>query len=121
MVTSEGVHTSLAKVQAVVDQPASVDVSRLRSFLGQINYYSKYIPNLSTILAPLYQLLRAGHPWHWSEECNRAFLAAKEKVTRTPVLAHFDETLPISLAADASSYGVGAVISHTMPDGRSAP
>ena len=121
VVTSEGVHTSLAKVQAVVDQPAPVDVSRLRSFLGQINYYSKYIPNLSAILAPLYQLLRSGHPWHWSEECNRAFLVAKEKVTRTPVLAHFDGTLPISLAADASSYGVGAVISHTMPDGKERP
>ena len=94
VVTSQGVHTSPAKVQAVAEQPAPTDVSGLRSFLGQINYYSKYIPNLSALLAPLHKLLRAGQPWRWTEECNRAFLEAKEKVTKTPVLAHFDRERP---------------------------
>ena len=121
VVTSQGVHISPAKVQAVAEHPAPTDVSGLRSFLGQINYYSKYIPNLSALLAPLHKLLRAGQPWSWTEECNRAFLAAKEKVTKTPVLAHFDRELPLSLAADASPYGLGAVISHTMPDGTDRP
>ena len=120
VVTSQGVHTSPAKVQAVTEQPTPTDVSGLRSYLGLINYYSKYIPNLSALRAPLHKLLHE-QPWRWIEECNQAFLAANEKVTKTPVLAQFDGELPLSLAADASPYGLGVVISHTMPDGTDRP
>ena len=119
--SSEGVHTTNGKVQAVLDQPVPRNVSELRSFLGQINYYSKFVPDLSSILAPLHQLLRAGKRWDWTDACHTAFTAAKAKVTEAPVLAHYDTTLPLTLAADASQYGVGAVISHTMADGTERP
>ena len=115
--SSEGVHTTNGKVQAVLDQPVPRNVSELRSFLGQINYYSKFVPDLSSILAPLHQLLRAGQRWDWTDACHAAFTAAKAKVTEAPMLAHYDPTL----AADASQYGVGAVISHTMADGTERP
>ena len=114
-------HTSPDKVEAILKQPAPRKLSELRSFLGQINYYAKFIPNLSSLLGPLHSLLRAGQPWKWSKACNSAFITAKSKLSHAPVLAHFDARLPISLAADASSYGIGAVISHTMPDGTDCP
>ena len=111
-VTIEGIQTTHAKVQAVVDQPAPKNISELRSFLGQIYYCAKYIPTYH----PPSLLLKAGCPWVWSEERSKAFQLAKVRVTQAQVLAHFDKKLPISLAADPSPYGVGAVISHTMPD-----
>ena len=56
-----------------------------------------------------------------SEECNQAFKLAKDKLVSADVLAHYDSTLPLKLAADASAYGIGAVISHSLPDGTKRP
>ena len=52
---------------------------------------------------------------------DRAFTSAKEKLVSSTVLAHYDTTLPIKLAADASAYGVGAVISHVYRDSSERP
>uniref|UniRef100_A0A1X7VNS7 Reverse transcriptase domain-containing protein n=1 Tax=Amphimedon queenslandica TaxID=400682 RepID=A0A1X7VNS7_AMPQE len=59
--------------------------------------------------------------WEWTEHCAQAFAEAKASLTSNNVLIHFDPALPISLATDASTYGIGAVVSHTMPDGRERP
>ena len=121
LITAEGVHTTSKKVEAVVEVPAPQNVSELRSFLGLLNYYGKFIPNLASILHPLHSLLRSGQPWNWSHCCQRAFETAKKSLVEAPLLAHYDQDLPIALAGDASTYGVGAVISHKMPDGTERP
>ena len=86
-----------------------------------MNYYAKFLPNLSSTLHPLHALLRDGQPWNWSKECERVFKEAKKKLTEAPVLSHYDPSLPIVMAADASAYGIGAVISHRHPDGTETP
>lgn len=50
-----------------------------------------------------------------------AFQRAKDSLVSSQVLAHYDPNLPIKLAADASAYGIGAVISHVYPDGSERP
>ena len=60
------------------------------------------------------KLLRAKTTWNWTEECDKAFALAKEKLTSAAVF-------PLRLAADASSYGLGAVISHISPNGVERP
>ena len=116
-----GLHTTPGKVAAVVDAPQPTNVSKLRAFLGMVNYYRKFIPNLSSILHPLNTLLQPSRRWKWSRECETAFQKAKHLVSSTPVLAHYDPALPLTLAGDASSYGIGAVISHVQPDGSEKP
>lgn len=120
-INEDGVHTTEKKVQAITEAPTPRNVRELRSFLGIINYYAKFVPSLSSILSPLNDLLKAGKRWVWSPACRKAFKEAKERITKAPILAHFDPQLPISLAADASQYGIGAVISHTFPDGSERP
>ena len=110
-----------SKVEAVVKAPKPVNVQQLRSFLGLINYYGKFIPNLSTLLHPLNSLLQANKKWVWSPECAKAFQAAKNQLISAVVLTHYDPSLPITLVADASAYGVGAVISHVFPDNSERP
>ena len=60
MVDALGVHTNPDKLQAVKEAPTPQNVSQLRSFLGLVMYYQKFIPNLATMLYPLNCLLRLG-------------------------------------------------------------
>ena len=116
-----GIQALPEKVTAITNAPKPRNVQELRSFLGLLNYYGKFIPNLSSILHPLNQLLREKQKWNWTKECTEAFQQAKDQLTSSKVLTHYDPKLPITLAADASAYGIGAVISHTYPDGSERP
>ncbi|KAL7834774.1 hypothetical protein SRHO_G00290210 [Serrasalmus rhombeus] len=59
--------------------------------------------------------------WKWTDKCAQAFAKTKRALLKSEVLTHFDPALPLQLACDASPYGVGAVISHIMPDGKEKP
>ena len=59
--------------------------------------------------------MQANQKWSWSEDCETAFNNLMEQLCANPVLTHYDPTLPIKLACDASQYGVGAVIAHLLP------
>ncbi len=79
-IDADGIHATDSKLDAITKAPASRIITELRSFLGLINYYGRFIPNLSTLLHPLNNLLRREIPWKWSEECAKAFRQAKEKI-----------------------------------------
>ena len=117
----DGLHKTSQKVEAVVSAPQPTNVSELRSFLGLVNYYSRFLPNLSTVFHPLYVLLEKDRKWSWSRECQESFAEVKKLITSEEVLTHYDPDLPLYLATDASPYGLGAVLSHIMPDGLERP
>ena len=108
-------------MEAIVNAPIPENPQQLRSFLGVVNYYAKFISNLASLVNPLNRLLHKDAIWQWDATCQMAFQNAKEALTSSPVLMHYDPALPVSLATDASAYGVGAVISHTLPDGTERP
>ena len=108
-IDKDGISTLPNKVDAIVNAPHPINVQELRSFLGLLNYYGKFIRNLATILHPL---LQANHKWNWTAECVAAFQMAKDQLVSADVLTHYNPDLPIRMAADASAYGIGAVISH---------
>ena len=116
-ISSEGLHPTQEKIRAILEAPAPQDVTQLRAFPGLINYYSKFVGQLSSILAPLYKLLEKKTKWVWGEPQQSAFQTAKNKLTSVGVLTHFDPAQKIILSCDASPYGVGAVIAHRTPEG----
>ena len=120
-IDAQGLHPLASKVEAIEQALKPTNPQQLKSFLGLLTYYGKFIPNLSTLVHPLNQLLHTDAKWTWSEACETAFTAAKQTITSSNVLAHYDPHLPLTLAADAPAYGIGAVISHTFPDGSERP
>lgn len=104
-------------MEAIKQMPRPKNISEVRAFTGIINYYGRFISNLSSTLFPLNKLLRKGTPFVWSKECETAFKRAKESFISNKVLVHFNPNLPLVLATDASSYGIGAVLSHRYLDG----
>ena len=121
VIDAEGIHATPNKLRAIVDAPAPQNVNELRSFLGLLNYYNKFIPQSATILHPLNALLCKNVKWKWSKKCQESFDTAKKALSSSSLLIHYDPALPIRLAADASAYGIGAVIAHVMPDGAECP
>lgn len=97
------------------------NVSELRSFLEIVNYYARFLPNLSTILHLLYILLEKDHQWHLTNDCDEAFRTVKKLITSDEVRTHYDQHLLLCLATDASPYGLAAVLSHIMANGEERP
>ena len=121
VIDREGIHPDPTEVTAVLGAPTPKNVSELRSFLGLVNYYGRFLPQLATTLAPLYELLTKQSTWHWTNRQRKAFQNAKEALASSQVLAHFDPSLEVELSCDASPYGLGAVLSHRGPDGTERP
>ena len=98
------------KADAVTKMPAPSNVSQLRSFLGSVRFYNKFLPDLSTISGPLYHLTEKSTKWKWDQPQENAFKKLKQMLTDNTVLAHFDSSCPVGISCDASDAGVGAVL-----------
>ena len=120
-VDEDGFHPVEAKVKAIQEAPAPKNPTELKSFLGMLNFYGKFIPNLSSILEPLHSLLRKDVVWKWEVEQQEAFDKAKNQLQSSDVLVHYDPEKEMVVSCDASPYGVGAVLSHVMEDGSERP
>jgi hypothetical protein len=79
------------RVNAIMGAPIPTNVSQIRSFLGTINYYGAFVPDLSTRLASLNNLLRSDVEWSWSTKADSAFLDIKKCLSSAPILTmtHF--------------------------------
>ena len=116
-VDAKGLHPIPEKVEVIRRVPAPTSVTELKSYIGLLTYYSKFFPKMFTVLGPLYKLLRKGV----GKKGDKAFGDSKQLILSADLLVHFDASLPIILACDASSYGVGAVLAHRIPDGTERP
>ena len=121
IINKNGLYKPQKKVEAVIEAPSPQNVNQLRSWLGFVNYYHKFLPNLATELQPLHKLLRQDTPWQWGKEQESAFMKVKQMVSSDIVLTHYDPDKELRLSTDASAYGIGCVLSHVMPDGSERP
>jgi hypothetical protein len=109
------------KIKAIVDMAEPKNVGQLRSFLGMVSYYGSFLPEMQNLRGPLDELTKKGIDWKWTEKQTKAFQKLKEVLGSELNLTNFDPSLPIVVSADASGYGIGAVISHRMPNGTVKP
>ncbi|XP_055622803.1 uncharacterized protein K02A2.6-like [Toxorhynchites rutilus septentrionalis] len=117
LLDTEGIRPDPDKVKAIVNMPPPHDVPTLRSYLGAINYYGKYIREMRTLRQPLDELLKEGTSYQWSNVCQRSFDRFKEILQSPLMLTHYNPRLQIVVSADASNVGIGARIAHRFPDG----
>ena len=120
-IDAQGLHPTTDKVAAIKFAPTLQNCTALWAYLGLLNYYNKFMPNLSTELAPLYKLLQKGTPWHWGPNEDKAFKNSKQLLLSSQLLVHFDPSKEIVLCCDASAYGIGAVLAHRTVDGVEQP
>ena len=116
------VKPQVQKVERVRNWPRPVTQKQVKSFLGLISYYQKFIKNYSTIAAPLYELTRQKLPQRvgWTDEAEAAFQRLKTALCEEPVLRAPDFAKPFVLHTDASGTGIGAVLAQ-VSDGEEHP
>ena len=100
------------KVSAITHFPAPTNQRELRAFLGLVNYYRRYIPDMATVAVPLYQLLKKKIAWHWTTTHEEAFNKLKKILLSDPVLKCPDFDKEFILETDASTSGLGAILSQ---------
>ncbi|KAL5258791.1 hypothetical protein ACHWQZ_G009300 [Mnemiopsis leidyi] len=121
VVSADGIKPVRSKVDSLLAAPEPKNVDQLVSFLGAVNYYRRYLPNMSSIIAPLDRLRAKGVQWKWSTEEQRAFRKLKDLLCSNNVLTFYNPKLPLKLDCDASKGGLGVVLSHIMPSGEERP
>ena len=104
-ITDKGLFKTDEIIKAIKESLAPTNVSEVRIFLGLVTFYSKFVPNLATMAAPIYQLTRKNVPFDWNEECQKAF-QKKQELTSNRFLTYFNPNLPLIVSCDASPVGL---------------
>ena len=112
VISSQGVKTDPIKTEAVRQWHAPKNVRHVRSFLGMVCYYNKFIKNYARIAMPLYELLGKKKKWEWSATHQEAFEKLKEALVSAPILAYPRPEGRYILDTDASNFAYGAVLSQ---------
>lgn len=117
-VCADGLTPQKAKVQAVKEMRAPLNVSELRAVLGFLGYYRCYVPEFSRIAQPMNALLADGVKWQWGAEQQQALDALRaELCTPGKVLRQYDPSRPVFVHTDWSKQGISGVLGQKDDEG----
>jgi hypothetical protein len=110
IINKYGLAVDPKKVTDILNWKAPTDVRGIKSFIGMVGYYWRFIEGFLKIASPMTALLANKVEFKWTQKCQGAFEALKEKLTTTPVLVLCDVHKPLSVYRDASYTGLGCVL-----------
>ena len=110
VVSADGIYVDPQKVEAVANWEQPTTVTEVRSFLGLVGYYRRFIEGFSKIAGPLHCLTRKWVKFEWTDRCEGIFQTLKEKLTSAPVLTLPEGNEGFEVYSDASYQGLGCVL-----------
>ena len=90
--------------------PAPTNKKQVQSFIGMINYLSKFSARLSEIAKPIRELVKDKVPFNWGPEHQSTFTQMKQEIVSAPILAYYNPKRQTVLQTDASIKGLGACL-----------
>lgn len=116
VVSKDGVNTDPSKVATIQRLAAPSNVKEVRSFLGVVGFYRRFIPGFAAVAQPLSDLLRAEKAWTWGYKEETSFQKLKLLVTRAPCLKLPDYSKEFIVTCDASGFAIAGVLSQMFDD-----
>ena len=110
--SKDGISPAGPKVEAIHNAEPPTNVTEVRSFLGMLNYSSRFIENFATLSEPLRRLTRSDIEWVWGNEQVKAFQLLKSQLTDKSIIAYFDPNKRIEILVDGSPVGLGAMLTQ---------
>ena len=109
----DGIRPLPSIVGKIERQARPTDVKRLRSFLGLVNYYREFLPNMAETAVPLYKLTKKGVMWNWNRECENSYQELCKAFTDNPIILGYpDWKRHFYVEVDASGSAVGGVLTQ---------
>ena len=114
-ISSKGVEPLPDKVHAVNNFPKPTTIKKLQEYIGMINFYHRFLPNIAQTLSPLYSLLK-GKPksLNWNPQADEAFILSKKILSNATTLNFPDPSARLQLTTDASETAIGAVLNQVV-------
>lgn len=111
-VDKSGLSVPESRINAINKIKIPSNVSEVKSFMGLVTYYSKFVPNLAKLAHPLYKFLEKDQKWIWAHEQNQAVNDIKAVILSKNILSHYDPTLKLVLCTDASAVGISGILAN---------
>ncbi|KII72731.1 Transposon Tf2-9 polyprotein [Thelohanellus kitauei] len=107
---AEGIHPQEDNIKSIRNQRTPTNITQLKSFLGAVTYYSRFIPSLHPRCRALYDLTKKGQTWKWEKRHQDVFNEIKNTISSHDTLQLFNPEQQIIITTDASNDGIGAVL-----------
>ena len=112
LVSEDGLQPDPRLLDSIRDIQPPTTVSQVRSFLGLVRYYRRFIKGFPNIAAPLNRLLEKNKLFEWTAECTASYEKLKAVLLQRPVVTYQDFSIPFHLYTDASKVGLGAILAQ---------
>src|SRR3989441_6710890 len=117
IVGPDGIKIDPEKINAIQEMESPKTEKQVRSFIGKIQYISRFISKLSVTCEPIFRLLKKDQPVKWNSECQEAFEKIKSYLTNPPVLSPPQPGRPLTLYMSVEDLGVGAMLAQSDEGG----
>ena len=106
----DGWKPAQSKIKAIQEMPILQCKKQVQSFIGMINYLSKFSARLSELAEPIQELSKEKVPFNWGLEHDNAFQSIKKEIVAAPILAYYNPNKPTILQTNTSCKGLGACL-----------
>ena len=110
IISGKGLEVDKAKIEVIQNFPLPTTIHDLRSFLGHVGFYRRFIQDFAKVSKPLATLLCKDKDFIIDEKGKRTFMMLKQALIKAPILQSPNWDLPFEIMFDASDYAVGAVL-----------
>ena len=110
VLTANGIKPDPKKVETIKKWPVPQNVTELQSFLGSVNYLSRFIPGLSQLCKPLQALIKKNSEYVWTDVHDKVFQDLKDMVSEDCLIQFYNPHKPLFIECDASKQGIGRVM-----------